>query len=301
MILLQQEDGDGIYTRLDSKGASGYYIIDTVLAVIAGYLFTINNYIPINICLIFIMISTVLSIKFKDIYKQKNEMINFKDFIRDYSSDIKMSFKFIKQSNRMKAYIIFASIFYGIIKTLSTFKSNLLTDVGATAEQFSLIYAVLNLIAAMSVQFTRKIQNKLKNKTLMVISLSYIVSSILIGVIALSFTNNVALPIMLIFYIVIRVSDSQWWITEYTYLKNFTKPEYRNKISFTYELISGVSASIISIIGALILKYLDIKFAIILEGYAFLAIMILVLDYMKPRFGLKPKEYKKEDIEFPVS
>ena len=29
-----------------------------------------------------------------------------------------------------------------------------------------------------------------------------------------------------------------------------------------------------------------------------LACMVLVLDYMRPRFGLKPEEYSKEDIEF---
>ena len=26
--------------------------------------------------------------------------------------------------------------------------------------------------------------------------------------------------------------------------------------------------------------------------------MVVVLDYMRTRFGLKPEEYKKEDIEF---
>ena len=29
-----------------------------------------------------------------------------------------------------------------------------------------------------------------------------------------------------------------------------------------------------------------------------LAIMIVVLDYMRSRFGLKPEQYSKDDIEF---
>ena len=33
-------------------------------------------------------------------------------------------------------------------------------------------------------------------------------------------------------------------------------------------------------------------------GLVFLIIIVLVLDYMRTRFGLKPEEYKKEDIEF---
>ncbi len=48
------------------------------------------------------------------------------------------------------------------------------------------------------------------------------------------------------------------------------------------------------------LDYMDIKLAVILLGFAFLAIITVVLDYMKTRIGLKPSEYRREDIEFPV-
>lgn len=288
--------GDGLYTKIDSRGASGYYILDTVLSVIAGYLFVINNYIPIYISLFFLVISTILSIKFKDIYIEKKE--SFSNFIKGYSSDIVNSFKFIKRSNRMKSYLIFAAVFYGLIKIISTYKSDLLVDMGVTEEQFSMIYAVLSLIAAVSVTFSRKIQKHFKNKTLTFISLSYIISTIFIGVISIRVTNNFALPIILIFYTVTRICDSQWWITEYTYLKNFTTPEHRNKITFTYELITGVGGSIISLIGAAILDIINIRYAMMLIGILFLAIMIVILDYMRSRFGLKPNEYSKEDLEF---
>lgn len=33
-------------------------------------------------------------------------------------------------------------------------------------------------------------------------------------------------------------------------------------------------------------------------GSLFLIIMFTILIYIKPRFGLKPENYKKEDIEF---
>ena len=39
--------GDGLYTKIESRGGSGYYIADAALSIIAGYLFVINNYIPI--------------------------------------------------------------------------------------------------------------------------------------------------------------------------------------------------------------------------------------------------------------
>ena len=67
-----------------------------------------------------------------------------------------------------------------------------------------------------------------------------------------------------------------------------------NKISFTYELITGIAASIMSLIGAAILESINIQYAIILLGLAFLSIIIVILDYMRTRIGLKPKQYTKE-------
>ena len=292
--------GDGIYTQIDSRGASAYYILDTVLAISAGYLFVINNYIPMYISLFFIIISTILSMKFKDIYKSKQneEKEKFSNFVKGYSKDIVNSFKFIKQSNRMRAYIIFAAVFYGLIKIMSTYRSDLLIDIGVSEEQFSMIYALLSMVAAISVTYSRKIQRYFKNKTLTFLSLSYIISIIFVGVIALSITNNIALPLVLMFYTVTKICDSQWYVTQYTYLKNFTTEKTRNKISFTYELITGIVASIISLMGAAILECFSIKYAVILIGLLFLAIMIVILDYMRTRIGLKPKEYTKKDLEF---
>ncbi|HBC83953.1 MAG TPA: hypothetical protein DCZ30_00405 [Clostridiales bacterium] len=61
--------GEGLYSKLDAKGGSFYYILDGIASLVAGYLFVINNYLPMLICLSFIIISTVLSFKFKDVYK----------------------------------------------------------------------------------------------------------------------------------------------------------------------------------------------------------------------------------------
>lgn len=290
--------GDGIYTKIDSKGASGYYILDTVLSIMAGYFFVINNYIPMCVSLFFVIVSTVLSIKFKEIYTSKKNKEKFSEFIKGYSKDIVNSFKFIKQSKRIRAYVIFAAVFYGLIKIMSTYKSDMLMDIGVTEEQFSMIYAILALIASISVSFSKKVQKKLKNKTLTFLSLSYITSIIFIGVISLSITDNLALPIVLVFYTVIRVCDSQWYVTQYTYLKNFTTEKSRTKISFTYEMIVGIGASIMSLIGAAILEFSNIRYAVLFVGLLFLAIMVVILDYMRTRIGLKPSQYTKEDLKF---
>ena len=50
-----------IFSKLNSKGATGYYTINMISKIIAGYLFTINGYLPIICSLIVLIISTIIS------------------------------------------------------------------------------------------------------------------------------------------------------------------------------------------------------------------------------------------------
>lgn len=293
--------GEGLYSKLDAKGGSWYYILDGVASLTAGYLFVINNYLPMIICLGFIIISTILSFEFKEIYeveKKDREKHGLKNTLKEYNSDLKSSFKFILKSRRMKAYILFQIVFYSLISIIDTYHSDLLTDIGIPEEQFSMIFAVLTLIGGISLSLKKPIEKRFKNRTLSFISLMYIGACIVIGTIASLYSDQAIIPIILIMYAVQKVSTSIWYILEYKYLKNFTTENMRNKITFTYEFIGGIAASIFSILGGLLLEIINVENAFLIVGLFSLASMVIVLDYMRKRFGLKPEEYRKEDIEF---
>ena len=291
--------GDGLYTKLETRGGRGYYILDAVLSMVAGYLFVINNYVPMIICLICAIISLILSFVFKEIYPvDKKNRKKISKFVKEYKVNIKDSLKFIKRSRRIKAYILFAAVFLSLITIFDTFKSELLTDIGVGAEQFSMIFASLSLIAAISVSFSSMIQKKLRNKTLTFISIIYLLSWLSIGIVVLNITNNIIIPIVLMFYVIIRRCDSQWYIIKGKYLKNYTTQKTREKITFTFEFITSIAGGIAALIGAWILEVTDIRHAILLVSLGGLALIVMVLDYMRTRFGLKPKEYSKEDIKF---
>lgn len=293
--------GEGIYSKLDAKGGSWYYILDGIASLIAGYLFVINNYIPMLICLGFIIISTILSFKFKDVYpvkRDKKEEKGIKVTLKEYGNDLKSSFKFILKSKRMKAFILFQIVFYSIIEIVATYNSELLINIGIPEQQFSMIFAVLTLIGGISLSLKRPIEKKFKNRTLSFISLMYIGACIIIGIVSSLWKNEVVIPIVLIMYAVLKVNNSIWYILEAKYIKNFTTEDMRNKITFTYEFIGGIAASFFSILGGLLLSVVNVQNAFLIVGIIALVAMIFTLGYMKPRFGLKPEEYKKEDIEF---
>lgn len=295
--------GEGLYSKLDAKGGSLYYILDGVASLTEGYLFVMNNYLPMFICLGFIIISTILSFKFEDIYEVKKEKNNSKRLIntlKEYKQDLKTSFKFILKSKRMKAFILFQIVFYSLISIIDTYNGDLLTDIGIPEEQYSMIFAILNLIGGISLSLKKPIEKKFKNRTLAFISLMYIGACIVIGAISTMYTDGFIIPVILVMYVIQRISTSIWYILESKYLKNFTNEYMRNKITFTYEFIGGIAASIFSILGGVLLEVASIQNAFLLVGLIALASMVVTLDYMRTRFGLKPEEYKKEDIELKV-
>ncbi len=288
--------GDGLYTKLEAKGESWYFLLDGLASLIAGYLFVVDNYLPVYICLGFIIISTILSFGFHDIYpikKNKKEHL-----IEKYKKDLKKSFGFIINSKRMKAFILFGAIFYGIIQVVETYQGNLLVDIGISPEYFSIIFAILTLIRGISLTFEKQIEKTFKNRTLTFISLIHIFSIIITGIISSYYTANIATGIILILCSLQQIISAIWYILEAKYLKNFTTFEMRNRLSFTYEFIVGIIGSMIAIFGAILLDYFTFSNSFIIFGLIFLAVIVLTLDYMRTRFGLKSSEYKKQDIEF---
>lgn len=295
--------GEGLYSKLDAKGGSWYYILDGIASLTAGYLFVINNYIPMIICLGFIIISTILSFKFKDIYEVKIDekaKLDIKGTLKEYGKDLKSSLRFILRSKRMKAFVLFQIVFYSLIEIIDTYNSDLLVSIGIPEEQFSMISAVLILIAGISLSFKKPIEKKFKNRTLSFLSLMYIGACVVIGTTASLWKSELVIPIILVMCAIQRISMAIWYILETKYLRNFTKEDVRNKITFSYEFIGGIAASIFSVLGGLLLKVMNVENAFLIIGLTALAIMVVVLDYMRTRFGLKPDEYKKEDIEFEI-
>ena len=290
--------GEGLYSKLDTKGGSWYYMLDGIASLSAGYLFVVNNYLPLIICLCFLIISTILSFRFKEVFKSKDNNKPVKDRIKGTINGLEKCFKFIFKSKRMKAFILFQIVFYSFIKITDTFRGQLLTDLNVPEEQFSMIFGAFTLIGGISLSLKKNIEKRFKNRTLTFISLMHIGSCIMVGIISNVTTSQIIIPIILIMYSIMKISTSIWWVLETKYLKNFTTESMRNQLTFAYEIIGGIAASICSIISGLLLKVINVEYAFLLFGLFYFACMILVLDYMRKRFGLRPKEYRKEDIEF---
>ena len=201
------------------------------------------------VCLTFIVISTILSLGFKDIYEIEKTKVTKNNTIKSYCGDLEEAFKFILKSRRMKAFILFQIVFFSLIKVVEIYRGDLLLDLGVPEEEYSIFFAVLTLIGGISLSLKESIEKNFKNRTLAFISLIYIGSCIFIGIISSLWSDTSILGIILVMLAIQKVSTSTWYILEAKYLRNFTNEKSRNKIAFTYEFIGGIAVSIISMLG----------------------------------------------------
>lgn len=152
--------GEGLYPKINGKGATVYYVLDGIASLVSGYLFIINEYLPMIICLIFLSISTLISTRFNDIYLNKFEENDISNKVKNYKLDFQISIKNIIKSKRLRALLLFLGLFNGLISIMSTYKGNILTELAVSPETFSIINAVLTLIAGIASTFQDKIHKK---------------------------------------------------------------------------------------------------------------------------------------------
>ena len=288
--------GEGLYPKINAKGASGYYLLDGIASLISGYLFVINGYLPMIICLVFTLISTIISTKFKDIYVNQLEQNYLSHKIKEYKNDFKVSIKNIVTSQRLRALLLFMGLFNGLLSIMSTYSGNILTELSVKPESFSIINAVLTLIAGIATAFQDKIHQKFKNRTFTFLSLTFSISIILIGGILYSRANNI-LPIILVLFAIRNITMSNYYVLSERYSKNFSTPKTRTRISFAVEFSTNMIEAILLFLAGVLLDGTNIAFATLFIGLLSFILFIFILDYMKTRVGLKPGEYKKTDIQ----
>ena len=288
--------GEGLYPKINAKGASGYYILDGIASLVSGYLFVINGYLPMAICLVFTMISTIIATRFKDVYINKLEANELKYKIKEYKEDFKVSINNIIKSKRLRALLIFMGIFNAIISIVGTYKGNVLTHLEVRPETFSIINAVLTLISGMGAVFQDKIHKKFKNRSLAFLSLSYVLSFIFVGLLLYLQTNSV-LPVVLTLFAFMLISMGNYYILAERYSKNFSTPKTRVRISFSVEVTTNIIEAISLFLAGALLDGTNIVFATLFVGLSFLMLFTLSLDYMRTRIGLKLEQYDKKDIE----
>jgi hypothetical protein len=177
-------------------------------------------------------------------------------------------------------------------------RETLLTDYFTVdATTFAIILSGWTLIGCFEDHVQEWLSKKFKNRTISFIAYSFLIITILAGVVCLS---GIPLTAQLIVCVVMfagqYVLHSAYDVLMVSYSKNFTTKELRVKISACYEFVRNISSFLIALLFSFLIRNVDIIPSILIIGVGFMVLLLLANIYINKHFGLKPSKYAKKDV-----
>ena len=286
-----------LYSEIDGIGASRYYVVDAITSLIAGYAFVLNPYLPIIFCFIANIISTILATRFRSI-KLQSEQVEVKEGVREYFRQLGEAIRFTKKSKRIFCLLLYFGLVSGLIYNLTTFRSSVLEGISIPEHYFGIIFAISQMVAAICAKAQIFIHKRFRNKTLAVLGIPLTISCIIIGFLAMIGTSTTFKVIIVLLFVFQGAIKGAYNVLIYRYLNNFTNRKIRTKLATIRNMFYNISSILISLFGAMLLNYTDSANTIIIVGCMMTILIILLLDYMRGKVGLKPEQYKKEDLKY---
>ena len=290
--LQHNEKRGSTFAKIDGKATSRYYYIDAISAILSGFLYVVNPYIPMVLSLITLTITYALTLRFEDIQPKKGKMQ-----IREEIKTIRLGFRNIFISKRLRSLLIFNSLFVALIKILQNIRNTVLIEIGMPEQYFGIIFATMGIITGISARNQGRIHNRFRNRTLTFLSLPLSFSCLIIGYTLLSnLPYELKLIIILTMFALQYAMKGPYYTLIKRYFNNFTTSDKRIKISTANNLCENAIASALIFAAAEILAYIKIQYTIIIVGCIASIGFLLLLDHMRKTVGLKPEEYSKKEI-----
>lgn len=288
-----------IFSKINTKGASGYYILGAISKIIAGFLFEINGYLPMIMCLITLIIVTIISMFYIEPIKKQNNKMNKTNTIKQQVQDIKKGFSFILKSERLKALILSSALIASLLSILLDYRTSILKDIGIPAYIISFISAVYSMSNAFGSKKQNEFNNKFKNNSIMVLSLISSSICIIVGLLGIKVDQ---FPILAIFIVLLFLIEQFAHGIFYTiidrYFRNFTNKDIDTKIFAVKNLFVNLVSALMGIIASFLLSKMSTAYCLIILGVVFTILYILMGKYMKTRVGLRPEEYSKQERKY---
>ena len=290
----QNNKGKNSFGNINAQGSSFSYALRSTTSLFTGYFFVVNPYLPLILSTFISLLAVLLACRFEEVSLKNKKGTTLTKSI----GDMKKSISFVAKSKRLKALFLFIAIFVGILMMISTYEKSLLKELQVSPQYFGIIFAFFTLVQCFSVKFQDKIHKTYKNKTLAFLSIPILLSFIMIGIVVYFNFNFIFTFIMVMFaFFVHHFFRGPYWVLEDRYVTNFTTANIRTKILSINNLIKNLGKIVFSFLGGLLLEFYSTSNAYFIIGILGLAVLLLVLMYMKKRVGLDPYMYAKEDIK----
>lgn len=290
------------FTKYESNSLSGYYFVDSITALLTGFLYVVNPFFPLFLSLAINLLCVFLCTKLYEIPVETNEQKNTNSIklqkqLKIYLNNTIQGFKIILKSKRLRSLILFAGIFSSLLNPMMTFRKSLLCDTNVPAEYFGAIFALMGIIASFSSSRSLAIHKKYKNRTLSFLGLSYTLSIVLSGsTVLLNYPK-----FFMYFLLLLSIAFQYLLIGPYDtlmkqYLSSFCNSDMRLKIFSANTFVISCLSTIVSFLCSFALTFYSNAIVTLMLGIISFILMVFVLHYMSTRVGLKPEDYSSKDI-----
>ena len=82
------------------------------------------------------------------------------------------------------------------------------------------------------------------------------------------------------------------------YLSNFTNSQIDTKIFAINSFISSITSALLGVFASWLITQVSIAAAMILLGTISFVLLIIILIYMKDKFGLEPEQYSDVELKY---
>lgn len=285
-----------IFSRINEKGISNWYILNAITTILAGFFYDINPYIPISLSLVVAILVTIVSTGFAEPTETKKNK-NIEQF--NQLAEIKDSFKFIFKSERLKSLILCSALTTGIMSILSSYEVSLLEELNVDAKYLCTIFAIIGIISGLITKKQEAFHKKYKNKSLQMLLFILGTSIFLAGMAGIiSETYNIAILLIIVFFMIGNCTRAIFYPLIEKYLRNFANEEIDTKIFVAKNFLGSILSAVIGLIGSFLLERMSTAYSMTVVGIMAIIITIMLSRYMKKRVGLKPEDYPKEELKY---
>ena len=220
-----------IFSKLEGKGTSRYNFLNAIADVVSGSVYLINPYLPLILAIICSVIACIIILQFEELSPNHKKSENEENIIKDYISDLKISFKFIIQSRRLRYLLLYSGLFWGLRCLVVSYKDSILVEIGTSAIIIGIVSALLEISAAIAAKKQGKFHKKFRNKSLTYIAMSFALCTIFSGLIVVFKAPFILeLSIIVLSFIIISADNVMSGILVNRYLANFSNPDILLKI-----------------------------------------------------------------------
>lgn len=265
---LEKNNQSDKYVKIESKSITTYFITDCVCALIAGYLFAYNAYLPMILCLCFIVFSFVLSFFIKDeteIYKGLKFL--GKEIKEDLQQEGINPIKSIFTNKSILKFLFFVITFYGLIMAIGDMQSIALLDLGFNSIIIGYFFVGAKLINAFSSYLYGKFENVIKKYFPMFFPFYFVVLILVISLLFLfqpfSTTKQILLFILLL---LLEFVKQPYKIFSKDCIKSYSNHSNRQTFYSIYFMFEVFGDFMLCLIGSFLLESqtVGITYAILL-------------------------------------